>query len=119
MTNSLRRGEPLRYLGHLSERIDERLFQALYSRSLVYNTCWEDPAVDRQALAIDPRDTLLVITSAGRNALDYALLAPRRIHAVDASPRQTALLELKLARERAMRDRVHTYAGFHICDVAA
>ena len=60
-----------------------------------------------------------MITSAGRNALDYALLAPRRIHAVDASPRQTALLELKLARERAMRDRVHTYAGFHICDVAA
>ncbi len=92
----------LRYLAKLSERIDERLFQALYSRSLVYNTCWEDPAVDRQALAIDSRDTLLVITSAGCNALDYALLAPRRIHAVDANPRQTALLELKLAGVRSL-----------------
>jgi len=29
--------------------------------------------------------------------LDYALLGPRCIHAVDANPRQTALLELKLA----------------------
>lgn len=42
-------------------------------------------------------DTVLVITSAGCNALDYALQGPRRIHAVDANPRQTALLELKLA----------------------
>ncbi|HEY6898960.1 MAG TPA: BtaA family protein, partial [Rhodocyclaceae bacterium] len=37
------------------------------------------------------------ITSAGCNVLDYALRGPKRIHAVDANPRQTALLELKLA----------------------
>ena len=49
-----------------------------------------------------PADTLLVITSAGCNVLDYALLAPRRIHAVDANPRQTALLELKLAGIRRL-----------------
>lgn len=40
---------------------------------------------------------MLVITSAGCNVLDYALAGPARIHAVDANPRQTALLELKLA----------------------
>jgi S-adenosylmethionine-diacylglycerol 3-amino-3-carboxypropyl transferase len=92
----------LRNLTKLSERVDERLFRTLYSRSLVYNTCWEDPAVDRQALRLTREDVVLVITSAGCNALDYALLAPRRIHAVDANPRQNALLELKLAGVRAL-----------------
>jgi len=44
----------------------------------------------------------VVITSAGCNVLDYALLDPRRIHAVDANPRQTALLELKLSGIRQL-----------------
>jgi S-adenosylmethionine-diacylglycerol 3-amino-3-carboxypropyl transferase len=106
----------LRYLARLTERIDEHLFRSLYSRSLVYNTCWEDPAVDRRALGLTRKDVVLVITSAGCNALDYALLAPRRIHAVDANPRQTALLELKLAGVRALEfdDFFRLFgAGFH------
>ncbi|WP_338115879.1 BtaA family protein [Thiocystis violacea] len=78
------------------------MFNAIYSRALVYNTCWEDPAVDRLALELTPEDTLLVITSAGCNVLDYALTGPRRIHAVDANPRQNALLELKLAGIRRL-----------------
>ena len=82
--------------------MNERVFDALYSRSLIYNTCWEDPAVDRQALGITGEDTMLVITSAGCNVLDYALAGPKRIHAVDANPRQTALLELKLAGIRRL-----------------
>jgi S-adenosylmethionine-diacylglycerol 3-amino-3-carboxypropyl transferase len=86
----------------LRDRIDHRVFKAIYSRSLVYNTCWEDPAVDRVALALTPDDTMLVITSAGCNVLDYALAGPKRIHAVDANPRQTALLELKLAGIRRL-----------------
>jgi S-adenosylmethionine-diacylglycerol 3-amino-3-carboxypropyl transferase len=86
----------------LSDRLDERLFRTLYASSLVYNTCWEDPAVDRLAFNLTPEDVLLVITSAGCNVLDYALLAPKRIHAVDANPRQTALLELKIAGVRAL-----------------
>ena len=76
------------------------LFRFLYSRSLVYNTCWEDPAVDRQALRLGRDDRVLVITSAGCNALDYALEEPAHIVAVDSNPRQTALLELKLAAIR-------------------
>jgi S-adenosylmethionine-diacylglycerol 3-amino-3-carboxypropyl transferase len=86
----------------LTNRVNERVFNALYSRSLIYNTCWEDPAVDRKALQIGADDALLVITSAGCNVLDYALAGPRRIHAVDANPRQTALLELKLAAIRRL-----------------
>jgi len=81
----------------IRDRLDQFVFNLVYSRNLVYNTCWEDPAIDRQALAIGADDTLLAITSAGCNVLDYALLGPREIHAVDANPRQTALLELKIA----------------------
>jgi len=84
------------------DRLDQRVFNGLINRSLVYNTCWEDPAVDRQALRLSPEDSVLVITSAGCNALDYALQGPRHIHAVDANPRQTALLELKLAGIRKL-----------------
>ena len=81
----------------LRDRVDQRIFHAIWSRSLVYNTCWEDPAVDRVALGLGADDRVLVITSAGCNALDYALAGPRRIDCVDANPRQNALLELKLA----------------------
>jgi len=84
------------------DRIDQKLFDAIYSRALVYNTCWEDPAVDRAALNFTPDDRVLVITSAGCNVLDYALTGPACIHAVDANPRQTALLELKLAGIRRL-----------------
>ena len=86
----------------LRDRFDQRLFNAIVSRSLVYNTCWEDPAVDRQALALGADDSVLVITSAGCNALDYALQGPKSIHAIDANPRQNALLELKVAAIRAL-----------------
>ena len=86
----------------ISDRFDQKVFNAIYSRALVYNTCWEDPAVDRLALNIAPDDALLVITSAGCNVLDYALTGPRSIHAVDANPRQNALLELKLSGIRSL-----------------
>jgi S-adenosylmethionine-diacylglycerol 3-amino-3-carboxypropyl transferase len=86
----------------LRDRVDQAIFDAIYSRALVYNTCWEDPAIDRQVLNIGPEDRMLVITSAGCNVLDYALLGPQRIDAVDANPRQNALLELKLAGIRAL-----------------
>jgi S-adenosylmethionine-diacylglycerol 3-amino-3-carboxypropyl transferase len=92
----------LRQKASFADRLDQRIFNAIYARSLVYNTCWEDPAVDRRALALTPEDTMLVITSAGCNVLDYALTGVKRIHAVDANPRQTALLELKLAGIRRL-----------------
>jgi len=74
-----------------------RVFNVLHGRNLVYNTCWEDPRLDRVALELGPDDSVMVITSAGCNALDYALVGPREVHAVDMNPRQNALLELKLS----------------------
>ncbi|MFF4368283.1 DUF3419 family protein [Streptomyces sp. NPDC001594] len=79
-----------------------RLFSLLHGRSLVYNVCWEDPALDRAALRLDPDDHVLVITSAGCNALDYLLAGAGRVSAVDVNPRQTALLELKRAAARRL-----------------
>ena len=77
----------------LGEWISGRMFQFMHQHNLVYNTCWEDPRLDRVALELQPHDTLLVITSAGCNALDYALAGPERVIAVDLNPRQNALLE--------------------------
>ncbi|MEU0270922.1 BtaA family protein [Streptomyces sp. NPDC006307] len=77
-----------------------RMFTALHDRNLVYNACWEDPALDRAALDLGPDDHVLVITSAGCNALDYLLAGAGRVTAVDVNPRQTALLELKTAAVR-------------------
>jgi S-adenosylmethionine-diacylglycerol 3-amino-3-carboxypropyl transferase len=82
-------------------RLSRWLFDAIHHRSLVYNQCWEDPAVDREALGLTPEDRVLVITSAGCNALDYAL-SGARVLAVDVNPRQNHLLELKRAGIRAL-----------------
>ncbi|RPI84826.1 MAG: DUF3419 family protein [Planctomycetaceae bacterium] len=86
----------------LQDRFSNFWFQFVHHHNLVYNTCWEDPRLDRQALEIGPEDEILVITSAGCNALDYALLEPRRVHCVDMNPRQNALLSLKLAGIHAL-----------------
>src|SRR5271165_4897030 len=82
---------------NLGDKISGACFNWIHQNNLVYNTCWEDPRLDRQALNLTSNDTLVVITSAGCNALDYAILGPKAIHAVDMNPRQNALLELKIA----------------------
>ena len=74
-----------------------RMFSLVHGHNLVYNTCWEDPRLDRAALDLGPTDSVLVITSAGCNALDYVLTEPAHVYAVDMNPRQNALLELKIA----------------------
>src|SRR5262245_63954234 len=86
----------------LCDAISSQCFNWVHRNNLVYNTCWEDPRLDRQALNLGPDDVVVVITSAGCNALDYALLGPRAIHAVDLNPRQNALLELKMAGIRSL-----------------
>ncbi len=79
------------------------LFDRIHSRNLVYNQCWEDPAVDNAVLGIGPEDRIVMITSAGCNALDYLLRDPASIDCVDVNPNQNALLELKLAAIRGLR----------------
>lgn len=81
----------------IPDRLSNACFQWVHGRNLVYNTCWEDPRIDRVALALRPEHAVLVITSAGCNALDYVLQEPRVVHCVDVNPRQNALLQLKLA----------------------
>jgi S-adenosylmethionine-diacylglycerol 3-amino-3-carboxypropyl transferase len=79
------------------EWVSGRVFNFVHRNNLVYNTCWEDPRLDRVALGLTPEDNVLVITSAGCNSLDYALCEPNHVYAVDMNPRQNALLELKIA----------------------
>jgi betaine lipid synthase len=58
----------------------------------------EDPREDQRILNITSSDVMLVISSAGDNALSYAISSqPSRIHCVDLNPCQNHLLELKLA----------------------
>jgi S-adenosylmethionine-diacylglycerol 3-amino-3-carboxypropyl transferase len=79
------------------QKLDSRIFKAIHNRNLIYNTCWEDPALDRVALNLSAADRMMVITSAGCNALDYLLAGAGEVNAVDVNPIQNALLELKRA----------------------
>ena len=81
----------------ISEWVSGRVFRLVHENNLVYNTCWEDPRIDKQVLQLTPEDNLLVITSAGCNALSYALTGLNHVYAVDMNPRQNALLELKMS----------------------
>ena len=81
----------------LTHWLSGRMFNMVHGRNLVYNTCWEDPRLDRVAMQLGPQDNVLVITSAGCNALDYALTSPNHVYAVDMNSRQNALLDLKIA----------------------
>ena len=71
----------------ISEWVSRRVFQFVHGNNLVYNTCWEDPRLDRQTLNLTSQDRLLVITSAGCNALDYLLAGAGHVYAVDMNPR--------------------------------
>jgi len=86
----------------VSEWIQGRVFNFVHLRNLVYNTCWEDPRLDREALQLQPHDEVVMITSAGCNALDYALDGPAHVYAIDMNPAQNALLELKQAGIRQL-----------------
>jgi S-adenosylmethionine-diacylglycerol 3-amino-3-carboxypropyl transferase len=79
---------------------EDLVFHHVHGGQLIYNTSWEDPRIDRQLLKLDARSKVVMITSAGCNALDYLLDGPAEIHAVDVNYRQNALLELKLAMIR-------------------
>ncbi len=84
----------------VTDWVSGRVFKFVHGNNLVYNTCWEDPRLDRVALNLGPQDNVLVITSAGCNALDYVLTEPNHVYAVDMNPRQNALLELKISAIR-------------------
>ncbi len=88
---------PVRLGKQLWHTTHDIVFKAVHRNYLIYNTCWEDPRIDRQLLQFDEQSKIVMITSAGCNALDYLLDQPAAIHTIDMNPRQNALLELKLA----------------------
>ncbi|KAH8119073.1 hypothetical protein DFH11DRAFT_1780569, partial [Phellopilus nigrolimitatus] len=74
------------------------IYSFTWVRLLFHSYDFEDPAEDMKHLNIGHDDSLFVITSAGDNALHYAIAAqPKRIHCVDINPCQGHLFELKLA----------------------
>jgi S-adenosylmethionine-diacylglycerol 3-amino-3-carboxypropyl transferase len=81
----------------MASRLHHKFFGLVHGRRLIYNTCWEDPRIDRDLLGLGPDSAVVVITSAGCNALEYLLDKPAAIHAVDVNFRQNALLLLKMA----------------------
>ncbi len=76
------------------------LFSRVHGGKLIYNTCWEDPRCDRKLMQFDEQSEIVMITSAGDNALDYLLDNPAKIHTIDMNYRQNALLDLKRAMYR-------------------
>lgn len=79
------------------QKAHDVIFNRVHGGNLVYNMCWEDPRLDREMMELKPESQVVMITSAGCNALDYLLDTPAQIHAVDMNPRQNALLQLKQA----------------------
>ncbi|MBX2796423.1 MAG: BtaA family protein [Myxococcales bacterium] len=77
-------------------------FRFVHRHFIVFNSCFEDPRLDRRALRLGQGDRLAVITSAGCNALEYLLDGPDHVHAVDVNPLQNHLLELKIAAIRGL-----------------
>ncbi len=80
--------------------------RALFS----YTSVNEDWRTEATALAPGPRDAILCVTGSGARPLDLLALSPRRVVAVDRSPAQSALLEVKAAAMRALP--FESYARF-------
>ncbi|KAJ9529578.1 hypothetical protein QJQ45_013915 [Haematococcus lacustris] len=68
---------------------------ALFPPTFLYTQSWEDPEPDMQVMDINPKDTVLTLTSGGCNALNLLLHGAAEVVSVDCNPAQTALLELK------------------------
>lgn len=73
------------------------LMERMVFHGIVFNMSWEDPEMDREAFRLTSDDTVISITSAGCNPLNFLAQSPRKLISVDSNPAQTAVLELKLA----------------------
>ncbi|MEL6346128.1 MAG: DUF3419 family protein [Myxococcota bacterium] len=87
---------------------------SVLEQRLSYAQVWEDPAVLSDALQISPDDDVLSICSAGDNSFALAIDGARSVTALDLSPPQLALAELKLlAVQRLPVDGVYTLLGLN------
>ena len=87
----------MKSISDIVQQLQRHIFNTVTSGNLVYNTCWEDPRLDRALLNLDSKSNILMLTSAGDNALDYLLDDVKHIQSVDINPTQNALLEFKKA----------------------
>lgn len=67
-----------------------------------YAQCWEDADVLLEALDIRAGDTCFSVGSGGDNTLSMLACAPARLVAVDLSPAQIAVIDLKAGAFRAL-----------------
>jgi len=81
---------------------DRSLMERLVFQGIVFNMSWEDPEMDRQALRVGPGDTVISISSAGCNPLNFLCQNPERLITIDGNPAQNAVVELKLAAIEAL-----------------
>ena len=95
--------------------LQERLFTFAFSK-LVYPQIWEDPDVDRDALALKPGDRLITIASGGCNALSYLIDDPKEIVAVDLNGAHIALNRLKLTGLAALETHDEFFCFFGRAD---
>lgn len=80
---------------------------------LRYASTWEDPAVLRAGLRVQPGDRVLAIAAAGDNVFALLLDDPDEIVAVDLAPAQLALCRLKaIALRHLDTDALHRFCGF-------
>ena len=101
----------------LLSRLQDRLFGLMHGNRLIYNACWEDPRIDRALLGLGPDSTVVAITSAGCNVLDYLLDGPAAIQAVDVNFRQNAILSLKMALLRTGSPGPRRFSSVILCPV--
>lgn len=93
----------------------ERLFTLAFS-GLVYPQIWEDPAVDMEAMEIEPHHHVVAIASGGCNVLSYLVADPAAITAVDLNHAHVALNKLKVAGLRHLPNWDNFYRFFGEAD---
>lgn len=68
-----------------------------FFKRIPYSTCWEDFDIIQKALQVKKDDTIISITSAGCNVLNFLLYDPKKIISVDFNPNQNHILRLKIS----------------------
>ena len=95
----------------LGDWFSGRIFNFVHGNNLVYNTCWEDPRLDRSSHAIVVFRQCVGDHVGGLQRVGLRAGGTQLVHAVDMNPRQNALLDLKLAAIRNLdyEDFFHTF----------
>lgn len=86
--------------GKKKEKSVTRLKQDKVFDDIIYSQCWEDPEMDRAAFQIGADDVVFSVTSGGCNTLTFLIDNPKKVIALDLSPYQNFLLEIKMAAFR-------------------